>query len=201
MQELNKLLEIGFPFHGHRCPAMPLGLRAGIAAMDALGTPRSQAHELHLISETGKGHAAGCFADGLMIATGCTYGKSNIEKIYHGKLAFTLIDLERHKSVRVHLKPEFVEKMLTSPFVMLRREGAKPQAIDADVADPLIQRVLEMPPEAFLAVGPVVDHPYELPPAVFDAARCEGCQEMVFIDKLVTDNGRRLCHRCAARKR
>jgi formylmethanofuran dehydrogenase subunit E len=30
-----------------------------------------------------------------MSATGCTYGKSNIEKRYYNKMAFTLIDEDR----------------------------------------------------------------------------------------------------------
>ncbi|MBI5439611.1 MAG: formylmethanofuran dehydrogenase subunit E family protein [Deltaproteobacteria bacterium] len=48
--------------------------------------------ELHVIAETGKGHAAGCFLDGIMASTGCTYGKANIEKTHWNKMAFTLIE-------------------------------------------------------------------------------------------------------------
>ena len=47
--------------------------------MKKLGVERAQDKELYVRSETGKGHAAGCFLDGIMTATGCTYGKSNIE--------------------------------------------------------------------------------------------------------------------------
>ena len=32
-----ELLTLGLKFHGHKCPAMPMGLRAGVAAMRALG--------------------------------------------------------------------------------------------------------------------------------------------------------------------
>jgi len=60
--------------------------------MKALNVERLQDKELRLISETGEDHAAGCFLDGLMNATGCTYGKSNIKKLYDNKMAFTLID-------------------------------------------------------------------------------------------------------------
>ena len=88
MSDLQKLFEIGLKFHGHKCPAMPVGLRAGLAAMEALGVKRSKDKELFIESETGKGHAAGCFLDGLMVATGCTYGKSNIQKSYYNKMAF-----------------------------------------------------------------------------------------------------------------
>ena len=65
-------IETGLAFHGHRCPEMPLGLRAAVAAMNVLGVQRARDRELHVVSETGKGHAAGCFLDGVMVATGCT---------------------------------------------------------------------------------------------------------------------------------
>ncbi len=83
MENLNEVFESGLAFHGHKCPAMPMGIRAGLTAMKALGVERSQGKELRVISETGEGHAAGCFLDGLMVATGCTYGKSNIKKLYY----------------------------------------------------------------------------------------------------------------------
>jgi len=64
--KLKEYFEIGVKFHGHKCPAMPMGLRAGLAAMKALGVERASNKELMIYSETGKGHAAGCFLDGLM---------------------------------------------------------------------------------------------------------------------------------------
>jgi formylmethanofuran dehydrogenase subunit E len=35
-------LEFGQKFHGHKCPAMPLGLRVGAAAMNKLGVERAK---------------------------------------------------------------------------------------------------------------------------------------------------------------
>jgi len=35
-------LEFGQKFHGHKCPAMPMGLRVGAAAMNALGVERAK---------------------------------------------------------------------------------------------------------------------------------------------------------------
>jgi formylmethanofuran dehydrogenase subunit E len=35
-----ELLMLGLKFQGHKCPAMPMGLRAGVAAMRALGVER-----------------------------------------------------------------------------------------------------------------------------------------------------------------
>ena len=123
MKEFNEYFETAMKFHGHKCPAMPMGLRAGLAAMKALGVERSKDKELFVESETGKGHAAGCFLDGIMTATGCTYGKANIQKLYYSKMAFTLTEAKTGKAVRVSLKPEFFEKALNSPFVQERKKG------------------------------------------------------------------------------
>ena len=140
MNNFEEILETGLKFHGHKCPAMPMGLKAGLAAMRALGVERAQDKELSLISETGKNRTAGCFLDGIMTATGCTYGKSNIEKRYYNKIAFTLIDNKTGKSVRVSLKPDFFEKALSSPFVQQRKDGVPPQDINPDIANPLIEK-------------------------------------------------------------
>ena len=175
---------------------MPLGLRAGIAAMKALGVERSEDKELHVISETGKGHAAGCFLDGIMAATGCTYGKSNIEKLYYNKMAFTLVDVNGKRAVRVSLKPEFFSRMLQSPFVEQRKRGIPPQDIPAEIADPLIEKVLSLPEESFLLIGPVVPFDFARKEGVFEIAPCARCGEMVFVDKLAEGDEGRICLGC-----
>ena len=190
MINANDYLEMGMAFHGHKCPAMPLGLRAGAIAMNKLGVERAQDKELKVISETGKGHAAGCFLDGIMAVTGCTYGKSNIEKLYHNKMAFTLIDVKNEKSVRVTLKPEFFKNTLNSPFVQERKKGVPPQDIDPMIADPLVEKVLSMPEEAFLTVEEIKPFKIVKKSGVFEAVPCDDCGEMTFVDKLVkTDKG------------
>lgn len=170
--DARELMEVGLAFHGHTCPAMPLGLRAGVAAMKAFGAERSRDKELHVISETGKGHAAGCFLDGIMAASGCTYGKSNIEKLYYNKMAFTLIDVNAQRQVRVSLKPDFFARMLQSPFVERRKQGVPPQDIDPAVAGPLVEKVLSMPEDAFLDIGPVAPREFRRKPGVFAAEPC-----------------------------
>ena len=87
----DELLELGFKFHGHRCPGMPLGLRVGLAAMGKLGVERAKDGELLSLIEIGEAHCAGCFGDGIQVATGCTFGKGNIKKTNYGKLVVTLV--------------------------------------------------------------------------------------------------------------
>ncbi len=194
--QFEELFDMAVRFHGHRCPAMPLGLRAGLAAMERLGAERAQDKETYVISETGKGHAAGCFLDGIMAATGCTYGKSNIEKKYWNKMAFTLVDTKRGKAVRVSLKPEFFEKALQSPFVQHRRRGVAPQDVPAEVLSPLLDNVLSVPEDRFLDVSEVFDLPWEGGTACFDTERCAVCGEAVFTNAVEERNGKRLCRGC-----
>ncbi len=194
--ELQELLEVGFVFHGHKCPAMPLGLRAGLEAMKALKVERAKDKELQVISETGKGHAASCFLDGVMVATSCTYGKSNIEKLYYNKMAFTLVDVPSQRAVRVSLKPEFFARMLQSPFLEQRKRGVPPQKIPAEIADPLIKNIVSLPREEFLIIGEVRPFEFVRAPGVFDAAPCAVCGEMTFVNKLVESEKGRICLGC-----
>lgn len=183
-------------FHGHKCPAMPLGLRAAEAAMKALGVERAKDKELHVIAETGKSHAAGCFLDGVMSATGCTYGKSNIEKRYYNKMAFTLIDVKQGVSVRVRLKDAFFGNMLQSPFVAQRKQGVPPQDIPAEITDPLVNKVMTMPEEMFLEIGPKEACDFPRGKGCFDTDLCTKCGERVFVDKLVATEAGKICVPC-----
>jgi formylmethanofuran dehydrogenase subunit E len=194
--DFDELFDMAVKFHGHRCPAMPMGMRAGLAGMAKLGVARAPDKELQVIAETGKGHAAGCFLDGIMAATGCTYGKSNIEKTYWNKMAFTLIDTKNGKAVRVSLKPEFFEKALQSPFVQQRKQGVPPQDVPAEILKPLLDRVLALPEEQFLQVSEVFDYPWKGGRACFETVRCSGCGEAVFTNAVREEGGRSLCGGC-----
>ena len=147
-----ELLEIGIKFHGHKCPAMPLGLRAGLAAMKELGVERASNKELYCLCETGFAHATMCFVDGVQVATGCTFGKSNIEKLNYSKNAITLIDVKKKKAVRVALNPEFQKKGLSSKFVQMRKEGVEPRDISSEIVDPMIENIMEQSDEILFEI-------------------------------------------------
>ena len=198
MKEFKEYLDVAMKFHGHKCPAMPMGLRAGLKAMEVLGVERAKDKELFVLSETGKGHAAGCFLDGIMTATGCTYGKSNVQKLYYNKLAFTLIDQKTGRSVRVSVKPDFFEKALNSPFVQRRKEGVPPQDIPPEITDPLVDKLLTVPVEEFLDIGEIKEVPVEKKAGIFEAKRCDSCGELTFVNKLrLSTDGRLVCIPCS----
>lgn len=198
MKSFKGLFEAGLNFHGHKCPAMPMGIKAGLAAMNALGVERSRDKELTVISETGKGHAAGCFLDGIMTATGCTYGKSNIEKLYYNKLAFTLIDNNSGRSVRVAVKADFLENALSSQFVQKRKEGVPPQDIDPAITNPLVNKIIELEDAMFLDIGEVTIRQVKRGKGIFEFRRCDSCGELTFVNKLrVKADGDIVCIECS----
>ena len=49
--------------------------------MNQLGVARAQNKELLAIVELGDDHCAHCFADGVQMITGCTFGKGNIRMV------------------------------------------------------------------------------------------------------------------------
>jgi len=191
------LLEVGITFHGHKCPAMPLGIRVGLAAMKALGVERASNKELYCICETGDAHATMCFVDGVQVATGCTFGKANIEKLGYEKNAITLIDVKTRRAVRVSLKPEFQKKGLASEFVKLRSRGIEPKDIAPEIVDPLIERIWSLPDEEILVVGN--PHEVDLPPkkGTFEWQQCEKCGEVTFAHGLRVVGGKHLCIPCS----
>ncbi|MBN1334579.1 MAG: tRNA CCA-pyrophosphorylase [Deltaproteobacteria bacterium] len=166
--------------HGHRCPAMPLGLRAGAAAMNALGVERSGAGTLEAILELGDGHFAHCYADGVQMVTGCTFGKGNIRKLGYGKFGLTLVDRSTGRAVRVVPR---TEKQLASKqtvfFTEYRTKGIPPTDVPAEVVQPLIDQVMRAPDEALLRVGPVIEHSVHTKAEDFDSFVCDRCGEMV----------------------
>jgi formylmethanofuran dehydrogenase subunit E len=198
MNNLEEYYAVAIKFHGHKCPAMPMGLRAGFAAMKALGVERAKDKELFVEAETGDTHAAGCFLDGIMVATGCTYGKSNIKKLYYNKMAFTLTDMKTSRAVRVSLKPGFFEKAVQSPFVQERKKGVPPQDIPAAITDPLVERILGLSENEFLDISPVFHHDIKKEAGSFEVVRCANCGEAVFTNKTITaPDGRKLCIPCS----
>jgi len=191
------ILELGISFHGHRCPAMPLGIRAGLAAMRKLGVERATNKELYCYIETGYSHATMCFVDGVQVATGCTFGKSNIEKLDYEKNAITLIEVKEKRAVRVVLNPEFQKKGLDSKFVQMRKEGVEPKDIAPDIVEPMINNIMKQPDEVLFIISDVFDYDFKSKKGTFEWYECENCGEVVFAHGIRIKNGKKLCVPCS----
>ena len=193
--------ERGLALHGHRCPAMPMGLRAGAAAMNALGVERAKDGQLLALVELGDDHCATCFADGVQAITGCTFGKGTIRKLQLGKWGLTLIDKKTQRAVRVSPKAEAMEASKQSDFItQYRSQGIPASQVPAEVADPLIARVMDSSDDQLLKVGKVVDYAYQDPPHSFSSFVCESCGEMVVEGYGRIKGGKHVCIPCAQGK-
>ena len=196
--ELKQIFEYGLYFHGHLCLGMPLGLRAGLLARRKLGVKRAKDKELFLLAETGTNHAMACFLDGLMIATGCTCGKGNVQKLDYGKLAFTLINQKNKMQIRISVKPEFILQALkTSSFIAKRKRGIRPQDVELKVIETEVNKILNLPEEDLFIVGSVHPHEYKAAYDTFEAYPCEQCGEVVYANWIRIKEGRLLCIPCS----
>jgi len=179
MIEAKTCYEAGLTLHGHKCPAMPLGLRVGAAAMNALGVERARDGQLMALVEIGENHCATCFADGVQMITGCTFGKGNIRKLNYGKWGLTLVDKKSGRAVRVAPRAEAMKaNKETSFFKDYREKGIPASEVPEAVVAPLVERVMNAPDEQLLTVGEVFQMPWNDPAHTFASFVCEACGEM-----------------------
>jgi formylmethanofuran dehydrogenase subunit E len=198
MIDPKEFLAAGQLLHGHKCPAMPLGLRAGAAALNALGVERAQDGQLEAILELGDAHCAHCFADGVQMITGCTFGKGNIRKLGYGKFGLTLVDRATGRRVRVVPKAEAQAASRQTPFFLdYRMKGIPASQVPTEVVEPLIQNVMNAPVEKILKVGEVEQGPVVLKaPEQFSAFVCERCGDMVIESYGRVSGDRKVCIPC-----
>jgi formylmethanofuran dehydrogenase subunit E len=198
MDRNNELYRAGLLLHGHKCPAMPMGLRAGLAALNALGVERATDGQLTALVEIDSDHCATCYADGVMMATGCTFGKGNIRKMGYGKFVLTLIDNKNKRSVRVATRNEVIKRNQESEFIQFRKKGVPASQIASELIDPAIDFILSESDENLFRIGLVQE--INLPsgrPHDFNTHICEECGEVVVERYVRVKNGKLVCIPCA----
>jgi len=94
---LDELLDLSCRDHSHLCPRQILGVRMGLAGLEALGLDRPpEDKRLLVITETD-----GCFVDGLSAATGCAVGHRTLRVEDYGKAAATFVDTRAGSALRL----------------------------------------------------------------------------------------------------
>ena len=198
MDRNDELYKVGLALHGHKCPAMPLGLRAGLAAMQALGVAHAPDGQLTALVEIDKNHCSTCFADGVQVATGCTFGKGNIQSLGYGKFGLTLIDNKTGRSVRVVATPEAMRRSQQSEFIEYRKRGVPASMVDSKLVEPLIDAVLSDPTEILVKVEPIKQVPLPpMKPHAFDTIICADCGEVTVERYARVTKGKLVCAPCA----
>ena len=196
--DIQKLYEAGLLLHGHKCPAMPMGLRASLAALEVLGVERAADGQLTALVEIDRDHCATCYADGIQMATGCTFGKGNIQKLGYGKFAVTLIDNKTGRSVRVLTLNETIQKSKESEFIQFRKKGVPASKIALDLVTPLVDFILSSPTDSLFEIGAVTEgKPLVGRPHDFNTVICEECSETAVERYARIKNGKIVCMPCA----
>ncbi len=192
--------EHGLALHGHKCPAMPMGLRVGAAAMNALGVERAKDGQLLALIELGEDHCATCFADGIQTITGCTLGKGNIKKLHYGKWGVTLVETATGRAVRVTPKAAaMLANKQTDFFKEYREKGIPASKVPPEVVEPLVERVMSAPDAALLSVGPIFNYDIPHRPHSFSSLVCDECGEMVVEGYARLVGEKRVCIPCQER--
>jgi len=193
-------LEFGQKFHGHKCPAMPMGLRVGAAAMNALGVERANDGQLIAFVDLGDDHCATCFADGLQVIMGTTFGKGNIKKTHKGKWAVIVVDKASGKAVRVTPRAEaMLANKQTSFFKDYREKGIPASKVPEETIEPLVKKVMNAPADQILIVSEVFDYDLKQHPHSFNSFVCEECGEMTVMEYGRIKGDKKVCIDCAAK--
>lgn len=196
MTSNSRLPDWTWEFHGHRCPFMPIGYRMGLVAMRELGVERVKDHGVFALVEIGVGHPQTCMADGVMAATGCTYGKLMMERLGYGKMALVLYAPGK-EAIRVCLRPEFQDELGTQEFFSYRRQGVEPTDIPAEVTQRVADVVLSATEEQMFKVERLPGFSFARPKGSFAKVKCSRCGEYVFERYARVVDGESLCIPCS----
>lgn len=194
------LVSTGEVLHGHACPPLVLGLRAGQFAMSALGVPRAVGRDLFAMVEMGSDHYAQGFADGIQVATGCTFGKELILRVPHGKLGVRLADQHTGRAVRVVPRPEKLDALARSPWFQACEASRTLWEAPAEVTDAAIEEILSASDESLFLCSIIFPLRIEDPVTVFESFVCAACGEHALVGYLRNSGKDRLCIACDERR-
>lgn len=129
IEQNKEFLQRAVEFHGHLGPYLVLGLRAGLYANQILGRDPMKT-EAFIQTKTTPPES--CFADGVQLSTGCTFGKGNISLQQGEGLLVTF--KKNSQELVLKLKKEIIEEMNALPSEEKAWE---------DLAEDLYQRKIE----------------------------------------------------------
>jgi formylmethanofuran dehydrogenase subunit E len=184
-------------FHGHKCWASVAGVRVGMAALRELGVKRSGGTQLYGIVEIGEGHGGMCFGDGIQYSTGCTFGKGNIRKNPFGKVAFTLIEKDSNRAIRIAFKPTLQKQIQATAFMQKRGAGISASDIPESEQMEVVDLIWNAPEEDVLAIGKVFNYPGKWVPEVMGFKTCDYCGELTALAYLRVVGEKHVCIPCS----
>jgi len=200
--DLLALLKKAGELHGHFCPYVALGVRAGYTALKTLGIEGNLGmEEVVAIVETNN-----CFSDGIQMVTGCTFANNALIYRDLGKTAVTVAKRDG-TAIRVALRADYgdnfdarypeaaalFEKIVTQRQQPTPEEQARLMDLWAETS----AGQLEVPEEELFNVQHVqAEIPAYAP--IFASAQCAVCGESVMESRARLRDGQPICIACAA---
>jgi len=200
--DLEGLLVKAGEFHGHFCPYLALGVRAGYIALRTLMVERSMGmEEIVAIVETNN-----CFSDGIQVVTGCTFANNALIYRDLGKTAVTVAKRDG-AAVRIALRADWgdafnarhPEAYALFRKIVVDREEATPAEEERlmQVWTKSSFDQLRLPEEEIFDVRRVeIDVPPFAP--IFASVQCSMCGESVMETRARMRDGKPVCITCAA---
>lgn len=200
--DLEGLLRKAGELHGHFCPYVALGVRAGYLALTALGIQQNLGMEEVLsVVETNN-----CFSDGIQVVTGCTFANNALIYRDLGKPAVTVAKRDG-TAVRVALRADYSERFdarypeAAALFARIVRERQEPTPEEQTRLMQLWAetsgRQLDVPADELFTVQHLqIEVPAYAP--ILDSARCAICGESVMESRARLLDGQPACIACAS---
>ncbi len=181
--DIKPLLEKSSQHHSHLCPRQILGVRIGLAGMNALRLEANQNHKrLLVILETD-----GCFADGVIAATNCTVGHRTLRVEDYGKVAATFVDTQTGRAVRVAPTLDIRNRAYSCCPEESRHYFAQMQAYQV-MPDEKLVTITEV--QLSTRVEQIMSRPGV-------RVECVSCGEEIMNEREVIVDGQPLCRACA----
>jgi len=163
-------------FHGHLCPGLLIGYRSAKAAAASLDLGPAEDEELVTIAENNS-----CSVDAFQGMLSTTFGKGNLVWRDYGKQAFTVIDRDHGRAVRVRFIGDGLKKM--GPEGKPDREA-------------FIRDLINLPQDQLVAVEPVAAEP-PAEAVIEPSVSCARCGELTQASRAVELGGKIFCRPCA----
>jgi formylmethanofuran dehydrogenase subunit E len=200
-QDLEGLLNQAETLHGHLCPFVGLGVKAGQYAMAALNRQNTGMEEVVAIVECNN-----CFTDGIQMVTGCTFGNNALIFKDLGKTAVTVARRGDGRAVRLIVRPDYRSGMMerypaAQPLfqkIVVERQGATPEELHRfhHLWAAIARRELQTPLEDQFHIHHLTITMPEYA-RIVDSLICAACGEQMMASRSVEGNGRTLCRVCA----
>jgi formylmethanofuran dehydrogenase subunit E len=199
--DLGGLLKKAGELHGHFCPFVALGVRAGVIGLKELGIEENLGmEEVVAIVETNN-----CFSDGIQMTTGCSFANNALIYRDLGKTAVTLATRDGEAvwiAVRADYRASFDERYPEAQAlfekIVTNREEPTPQE-QAQLSELWAQtsyKQLSVPAEELFTV---TRKRIDLPPyaPIMASAICAVCGESMMESKARIRGGEPICLTCA----